>query len=197
MERRSVYGKTKREVTEKVAEIISEVSNGIYISPDQMTVEQWLNIWKDSYLNDIKQSTVAQYEYQMRIHIVPRIGKQKLQKITAPTIQQLYNRLVKPYELTNRYGKRVMRPGLSAKSIKNLHGVLHKAFQQAVLCKFMKSNPCDACRLPRVEKGEMKVLQGKDVSTFLQAFKGDPYEHLYYVDLFTGMRQGEIIGLTW
>lgn len=78
MERRSVYGKTKREVTEKIAEIITEVSTGAYISPDEMTLEQWLNIWKDSYLNDVKPSTVAQYDYQIRIHIVPRIGSYRI-----------------------------------------------------------------------------------------------------------------------
>lgn len=197
MERRSVYGKTKREVTAKVAEIISEVSNGIYITPNDMTLEQWLNVWKGSYLCDIKPSTVAQYDYQIRVHIVPAIGSCKLQKITPPMIQEFYNRLVQPYELTNRFGKIVKKPGLAPKSVKNLHGVLHKAFQQAILCKFIKTNPCDACKLPRAEKKEMTAMQGQEVSDFLKAIKGDPYQHLYYVDLFTGMRQGEIMGLTW
>ena len=197
MERRYVYGKTKREATEKVAEIISEVSNGIYISPNDMTLEQWLNIWKESYLNDIKPSTVAQYDYQIRVHIVPWIGMHELQKITPPMIQEFYNRLVQPYELTNRFGKKVKKPGLAPKSVKNLHGVLHKAFQQAILCRFIKTNPTDACKLPRSEKKEMNIMQGQEVSDFLKAIKGDPYQYLYYVDLFTGMRQGEIMGLTW
>ena len=197
MERRSVYGKTKREVIDKMADIAAEVNNGTYIAPEEMTLEEWLEIWKESYLNDIKPSTLAQYDYQIRIHIVPRMGSKKLQKITAPMIQAFYNQLVKPYELTNRFGKKVIRPGLSAKSVKNLHGVLHKAFQQALLCKFIRSNPCDACKLPRIEKTEMKAIQGKDVSTFIEEIKGDPYQYLYYIDLFTGMRQAEIIGLTW
>ena len=197
VERRAVYGKTKREVTEKVAEIISEVSNGIYISPNEMTLKEWLDIWEESYLKDIKPSTFAQYDYQIRIHIVPRMGMLKLQKITPPVVQEFYNRLVEPYELTNRFGHKVTKPGLSPKSVKNLHGVLHKAFEQAILCRFIKTNPCDACKLPRSEKKEVIVMQGQEVSDFLKAIKGDPYQYLYYVDLFTGMRQGEIMGLTW
>ncbi len=197
MERRSVYGKTKREVTEKIAEIITEVSSGTYVSPDEMTLEQWLKVWEESYLSDVKPSTVAQYDYQIRIHIVPRIGSNKIQKIKAPMIQAFYNRLLKPYETINRKGKIITKPGLAPKSVKNLHGVLHKAFQQAVLCQIIKNNPCDACKLPRVEKEEMTILDGKNVSAFIQAIKGDQFEHLYFVDLFTGMRQGEIIGLTW
>lgn len=194
---RTVYGKTKREVTEKIAEIITEVSAGTYISPDEMTLEQWLNIWKESYLNDIKKSTVAQYDYQIRVHIVPGIGSYRIQKIKAPMVQEFYNRLLKPYETKTRKGKSIMKRGLSPKSVKNLHGVLHKAFQQAIMCQIVKSNPCDACKLPRVEKEEMKILDGKDVSAFIRAIKGDQFEYLYFVDLFTGMRQGEIIGLTW
>ena len=112
-------------------------------------------------------------------------------------IQNFYNQLIKPYKTTNRKGKKIIKPGLSPKSVRNLHGVLHAAFQQAVLCQYVRNNPCDACKLPRVEKEEMRIIQGKDISAFLDAIKGDPYERLYYVDLFTGMRQGEIIGLTW
>ena len=88
-------------------------------------------------------------------------------------------------------------PGLSPKSVKNLHGVLHKAFQQAILCQYIKTNPCDACKLPRREKKEVKIMQGEEVSDFLKAIKGDRYQHLFFVDLFTGIRQGEVLGLTW
>lgn len=162
-----------------------------------MSLEQWLQIWKENYLCDIKASTLAQYDYQIRVHINPWIGQFELQKVTPPIVQEFYNRLGKPYELTNRFGKKETRPGLSPKSIKNLHGVLHKAFQQAVLCQYVRSNPCDPCKLPRAAKKEMSAMEDKDVAAFLSAIKGDPYQYLYFVDLFTGMRQGEIIGLTW
>lgn len=69
-------------------------------------------------------------------------------------IQAFYNQLVRPHKIMAKNGKNENRKGLSAKSVKNLHGVLHKALQQAVLCQYVKTNPCDACKLPRVEKAK-------------------------------------------
>lgn len=181
--RRSIYGKTKKEVALKLGSITNDLHTGIYISPDSITVGQWLDIWLSEYLGDVKRSTLAQYGYQVRVHIKPCLGPVILQKLSAPMIQKMYNDKLKA--------------GLSPKSIKNLHGVLHKALQQAVLCQYLKINPTLACKLPRVEKKEMHPLHDQYVSMFLDEIKGKPYADLFLVDIFTGLREGEIIGLTW
>jgi len=89
------------------------------------------------------------------------------------------------------------KPGLSAKSIKNVHGILHKALQQAVTVGYLRFNPADACTLPRVERKELKPLDETDTARFIEAVKGHRYETLFLVTLFTGMREGEVLGLTW
>lgn len=81
--------------------------------------------------------------------------------------------------------------------IKNLHGVLHKALKQAMRLGYIKANPTDSCELPRIEKKEVSYLEEDEVKSLLEAIKGHKYESIYKVDLFTGMRQGEILGLTW
>ncbi|MFT9078441.1 tyrosine-type recombinase/integrase [Ethanoligenens sp.] len=86
---------------------------------------------------------------------------------------------------------------LSAKTIQNLHGVVHKALQQAVEIGYIKFNPSDACKLPRIEKKEIKPLDEQEIALFLNAVQGHPFERIYIVDIFTGMRQGEILGLSW
>jgi integrase len=68
---------------------------------------------------------------------------------------------------------------------------------QAVLCQYIKANPCLACQLPRIEKKEMAVLTGDDLKRFLIEIKGKPFEHVYFCTVFTGLRESEIIGLTW
>ena len=87
--------------------------------------------------------------------------------------------------------------GLSAKTVKNIHGVLHHALNQAVANGLLRSNPADACILPRVEKKELKPLDEDDISRFLSAIEGSPYEDIFLVTLFTGLREGEVLGLTW
>ena len=183
--RRSIYGKTQEEVRKKLNAIVNDIDNGVYIAPDDMTVGEWFDIWLKEYNGNVKESTKSQYEYQGRCHIKPVIGTKKLQKITAPILQKFIN---EKYDNGN---------GISPKSCRNLHGVLHKLFNQAVLCGYIKHNPVSAVQLPRVEKKEMKILSGKNLKAFLAECKGKVYENLFFVDVFTGLRESEIIGLTW
>lgn len=179
---KSIYGKTKAEVVEKLSMITNDIRSGLCLPPDQITTGQWLDIWHDEYLGGVKESTATNYEYHIRVNIKPYIGSVKLQKLTAPVIQRLYKQRLKD---------------LSPKTIKNVHGVIHKALEKAVQCHYIKYNPADACELPRIQKKEMLVLQGDSLKSFLAEIKGKQYESLFFVDVFTGMREGEILGLTW
>ena len=180
--KKSVYGKSQKEVAQKITALTNDINTGVYIAPDSITVGEWFDIFLKDYNGSVKASTVAQYEYQVRQNIKPTLGNIPLQKLTAPMIQRLYNSKLET---------------LSAKSIKNLHGVMHKGLNQAVLCQYLKHNPCAACKLPRVEHKEMKTITGIDLKRFLNEIKGKPFEWLFFVDVFTGMRESEIIGLTW
>jgi len=95
------------------------------------------------------------------------------------------------------YNELLWEKGLSPKTIKNVHGVLHRALDQAMKMGYIKINPLNAVMLPRVEKVWIKPLEDDALLSFLKEIKGDPYELVYYVTVFTGMRQGEILGLTW
>lgn len=75
--------------------------------------------------------------------------------------------------------------------------MLHKALSQAVKLGYIRFNLCDACELPRVEKHEIRPIEGDYVGKFIAAAKGHKYEALFLVTMFTGLRQGEVIGLTW
>ena len=180
---RSVYGSTQKEVRQKLAQAVAEVDNGTYQAPSKMTVGQWLDIWVAEYLNHVRPRTVEAYQCQIRNHIRPALGAVKLDALTTPAIQSFYNSM--------------SQPGLSAKSIKNVHGILHKALQQAVTVGYLRFNPADACTLPRVEHKELKPLDEADTARFIEAVKGHRYETLFLVTLFTGMREGEVLGLTW
>ncbi len=81
--------------------------------------------------------------------------------------------------------------------MKNIHGVLHKALQQAVKLGYLRFNPTDACELPRMERKEIKPLDDETMGAFIAAIQGHRYEAVYLTMLFTGMRRGEVCGLTW
>ena len=185
---RSFSGKTQKAVREKMQAAAVELNNGTYKEPTKMTVSEWLDIWVNTYLGGVKDRTVGIYKSDIRLHINPALGSVRLESLTTHTIQNFYNGLSK--------GMAEKKP-LSAKTIKNIHGVLHHALKQAVSNGLLRSNPADACTLPRIEKKELKPLDEEDISSFLTAIKGNPYEDIFIVTLFTGMREGEVLGLTW
>ena len=198
---KSIYGKTQAEVRKKMIAALADVDKGIYLEPSKMTIGQWLDIWLDEYLADIKQTTVEQYRYQINTHLKPRLGNVKLNELTAPMVQRLYNTLRGTYQITQKAAngktKKVQKNGLSAKSIRNMNSVLHEALDKALKLGYIHTNVCNAVTLPRVQKKEMNSITGENVKKFLEAIKGNPYEELFYITMFTGLRQGEAIGLTW
>jgi len=179
---KSIYGATQKEVRQKLQQICTDIDNGIYTAPSKITVTGWLDIWLGEYIGNVKPFTVKAYQDRVNIHIKPNIGAIKLSMLNTPTIQSMYNNL---------------KETLSPKTIRNIHGVLHKALEQAVKIGYLYKNPSDMCTLPRIVKKEIKPLDNDDIARFLETIEGHKYENLFIVDLFTGMRQGEILGLTW
>ena len=179
---RSVTGKTQKEVSQKLKKATAAIDAGTYTAPSRMTVGAWLDTWTTEYLGGVKPSTVAAYKSTVKNHLKPGLGAIRLDELNAHTIQSLYNRL---------------GDTRSPKTVKNVHGILHKALQQAVINRYIPFNPAEACVLPRAERKELKPLDDALISAFLKAVKGHQFEDLFRVALFTGIREGEILGLCW
>lgn len=185
-EQKYIYGKSETEVAQRLRAITHEIDQGIYVEPQKITLEKWLRLWLMDYCIDIKENTRASYTIQVEHNILPYLGKMKLSSIHPTDIQRLIKIL----------SSREKSP-LSPKSIKNTYGVLHKALEQAVALKYLPFNPCDGAKLPRVEKKEISPLNEIEIRAFLSAIKDHPNEVLFKVALFTGMREAELMGLTW
>ncbi len=185
---KSVYGKTQKEVRQKLTAITAEIDNGSYQEPCKMTVNEWLDIWLADYQIGVKDSTAYLYERQAKLYLRPALGNIPLEMLKAHTIQRLYNSLSQEHD---------GQPALSAKTIKNIHGVLHKALQQAVLLNYIRYNPTTACVLPKIVKKEIHPLTDQQTAQLLNLLKGSKYEIPLTVDLFTGLREGELLGLMW
>lgn len=186
---RTITGKTQQEVAQRVREIAVEVDQKTYKAPCKLTVGDWLELWKREYTGDVKPSTAYLYGRNIDQYIIPHLGAVKLETLTPLQVQELYNRLQTP-------DKEGVRP-LSAKTIRNVHGVFHKALEQAVQAGYIRANPASASKPPKAAKPEIRPLDTDQVSAFLKAIQGHPHEYLYQITIFTGLRQGEVLGLTW
>ena len=182
---KSVYGKTQKEVRQKLTEVTAEIDNGTYMEPTKDTLSEWLDTWVETYVKfSVKPYTLDSYERTCNNHIKPALGNVKLSSLTAPQIQQFYNSL-----LTEKK--------LSAKTVKNIHGILHRALGQALKLGMIRSNPTEICDLPKSYRKEIVPMEQPDISRFLKEIRGHKYELVYLVTLFTGLREGEVLGLTW
>ena len=186
---KSVYGKTQKEVAQKLRQITAEIDAKTYVAPCKLSISEWMSIWAQDYLVGVKASTAYLYRRTIELYIDPHLGHIRLDALNAHAVQHFYNELAKP-------SKPDAAP-LSAKSIKNIHGVLHKALQQAVLLNYIRYNPTTACVLPKIVKKEIHPLTDQQTAQLLNLLKGSKYEIPLTVDLFTGLREGELLGLIW
>ena len=182
---KSVYAKTQKEVRQLLQQKTTAIDEGSYIEPAKMTVGRWLDAWLVEYTGDVKPYTKRAYTTNIKNHIIPAIGALQLEKLTPLQVQKFYNECMREPK------------SLKPKTVKNIHGVLHSALKQAVMNGLLRSNPTESCTIPRIERMEIKPFDDVAEKSFLKAIEGDKYERLFIVDLYTGMRKGEILGLRW
>ena len=185
--RTSVDGDNEEAARLKMNKRIAAMSEGEYKKPSYMKLSVWLEKYINEYMDNLKPNTKIEYENTIRRYLMPNLGKYRLFELNPSLVKGVYNQLQ----------KKSARGGVSAKTIRNINALLHSALDKAVILKYLPSNPLMGIVLPRVEKKEMQVIQGEDVGRFLAAIQGHRHESLYFVDMFSGLRQGEILGLTW
>lgn len=186
--RRSVYGATQGEVRKRLTATLAEIDDGVYTEPEKMKAGQWFNIWLDQFCGAVKPRTRELYRASVDYRIRPALGAVVLQQLNTAMIQKFYNEAL---EGKNR------KKALAPKTLRNIHGILHKALQQAVEAGYIHSNPADACKLPNAIRPEIHPLDEKQTRAFFDAVRGDPFERIFNMDVFTGLREGEIVGLPW
>ena len=199
--RKTYTGKTQKEVREKMQAAAVAVQDGDFFEPSRMTVSQWLDLWLEEYSADWKYMTKQKYETVCRVHLKPALGATKLAKLTAPQIQRFYNELGRSGKVTRKKdakGKESeRREPLAPKSIRLVHGILSKALNTAVRVGYIKHNPAELCTTPKLEKKEIRPLTDAQIKSFVALCETEEYGRIYKLILFTGLREGEALGLTW
>ena len=177
---RSFSGKTQKEVREKMQAALVELARHEYREPTKITVGEWLDIWEKDYLNSVKPLTRLNYAQHIKNHIRPALGGKRLDELVGADIQRFYNQLIKTGRKMPKHtksgssakkdGKNVcVSASLSAKTVKNIHGVLHRALQQAVKLGYIRTNPADTCDLAKTEKREITPLDADATAKFMDA----------------------------
>ena len=194
---RNVLGKTQAEVKEKLRTAIENSKRLDYTQTGKYTVGQWMDEWFEAYAKvKVRPSSHQTYKGYIENHIKPSIGDIPIEKLTSLQLQKFYRLLLTEGRIP-RIESEKQPKGLSAKTVRNINQVISSAMDMAVRHKLILSNPTEGCELPKVEHREMKTLPAEQLGAFLREAKESGVYELYYLDLATGLRRGELLGLKW
>lgn len=179
----------------------ASLDEGRYVEPSKTTLgaylmDEWLPARKPKQIDagrghrgQLSLATWASYRSDLAAHVLPRIGGVPLQELTPRQLDRLYD------ELEERGGRD--GGGLSAKTVANVHGVLHKALKDAVKQGRLVRNVADAVNAPRASRPRTEVWSVEELRAFLRHVRGDRLYAAWLLFATTGMRRGEVAGLTW
>src|SRR5215210_7075191 len=182
--RKTIYGKKRDDVAEKLAKALSNRADGIVVDDKNLTVGDYLDRWlSDCVRGTIRESTYSRDKYLVINHVKPSIGRVKLKNLNALHLQSLY--------------RERLDSGLSGSTVQKMHHVAHKALDQAVKWNLIPRNPADAVKAPTPTPKEMHPLSAQEARAMLEAARGDRLKALYVLAVHTGMRRGELLGIKW
>ncbi len=183
-ERKTLYGKTKKEVQEKLRLAINEQKQGTLATGPRQTLAVYLPYWLENICKPlVRKATHKQYRSALNAHFLPALGQLTLQNLRPEHIQSLYADMVED--------------GLAASTIGAIHAVLHKALEDAIKWNFVSRNVSSLVSLPRIERPEMHVLTPEQAHKLLETAKGSRIEVLLILAITTGARRGEMLALRW
>ena len=183
-------GRTRAEADDKLSEVMGQVKSGVYVDTARTTVAEYLtDTWLPAIRATIKPSTAELYATIVDTYITPHIGGVRLQDVKPPHLNAIYATLATS-------GGRNGRP-LSAKTIRNAHTLLHRAFRDGVRWDLLARNPAESADPPRVATPEITAWDSESVRFFLDHCKSDRLAPLWHLIATTGLRRGEALALRW
>jgi len=182
---------TKKDAERTLRELLYSLERGICIRPQRLTMGEYLHQWLDGYVKtNCSTRTLDGYHTIIRCHLVPALGMIPLAQLQPQHIQQYYAQALLD-------GRADGKGALSARSVLHIHRVLSQALNYAVRQGLLIRNIAELVDPPRARKPKLRTLTSGEVSQLLGADKGAPYYPIIYTAVNTGLRQAELLGLTW
>ena len=192
--RKTITAPTRREVQERLTELLRARQQGLPIPSEKQTVEQFLAWWlKEVATPSVRPKTLTFYEVMTRKHLVPGLGRQILSKLTPQDVQAFLN--VKFTE--KRKLKDGTVKGTSAKTVRHIQRTLTTALASAVKYGMVQRNVAALVDPPREGKSRAKFFTLEQARQFLAASAAHRLYALYAVVLSVGLRLGEALALSW
>ena len=192
---KSVLAKTKGECEEKLRKLKKTLGKSVERFNPEMPFGEWMDFWYQTFCKPaLRETTKASYENIIYKHVIPSIGQIPLSKLTQNDLQQFYARLKRQGRL--QYADK-LGAGMSDRMVRCCHARCRSALGKAIAEGLIIKNPSLGCKLPPKKSREMQILTPNEIVRFLAQAKEEGYYEMFLLELSTGMRRGEILGLKW
>jgi integrase len=186
--------KTKREAERALSTAVASLHDGTYIEPTKQTLADFVTEWLAAIEPTLRPSTHYSYSRNLRLHVLPLLGSVQLRRVDAGMLNGLYAALLADGKQSNGGG------GLSPRSVRYIHTIVHRACRDAVRWGRIARNPADAADPPRAAatvRPTMTTWSAQQVRAFLEHTADHRLHAAFVVLATTGMRRGECLGLRW
>lgn len=186
-DRKHVRGRTAREVSAKVDELLARIRQGSPAPAKVETVGQWLEHWLENIVRTTRRpKTYEAYRPIVRLHIVPRIGGWRLDGT---------RRRLEPEHVEAMYAD--LKESLAPAYVRQVHAVLRRALKVAVRRGRAGRNVCDLIDNPGGRAKKVAAHSLDEAQAIVRAALDDPIPARWMLAMLVGLRQGEALGLRW
>jgi integrase len=183
--------RTKKAAVEAYELEMADRRSGRHVPPSRLTVGEFLtDRWLPAVEGSVRPSTFAYHRYRVERTIVPALGRIALQQLGADDLERFYAQLGKTGRIRGE-------GGLSPQSIRHIHATIRRALNDAVRWKLVQHNVAIGVRLPKATQPEMKIWSPEQLGMFLDQVRDDRLFAAWFLLCTTGLRRGEVCGLTW
>lgn len=174
----------KKDAEKFLTEKLRELDTGTFIDSKNINVRQYFNFWYEQHcLNNLSPTTYESYRRNLDNYILEELGHIRLEDLKPMHLQFFYTKCSKK--------------GLSNKTILYFHRIIHCALNQAMKWQFIIRNVADCVDTPKPEKYKPLVLNNKEITELINVISNTDIYIPVVIAIYTGMRRGEILGLTW
>ena len=180
----TVYGRTRKEATEKMREAQDHNRQGIPVPDRAWKLADWLDYWLENVVDPNRRpATYRLYEMTVRLYLKPGLGSSALTRLSASRVQAFFN------------GQ--LAAGRSIRTVQVMKTVLSSALSRAMREELVVRNVARLTELPTWERNPITPWTVAEARAFLDAAKNDPLYPAFVLLLLYGLRRGEVLGLRW